>query len=286
MFKYIQKLFKNKSNETTAQNIHETTDITTLFGTEGTEEVVSTSPNDLNDTTKWVPNDELISKYNALTREITKLPSLQLKLMEFDAYNKRKTQEYELLSNRTSQTIYDRLRLVDLKEDLLKNISDSNIIKGKIAAIEKMEMNNSVIDEYEQYVKSAHTYIVKNNLQNMLSYVDIIDSQSLMIVVKKNLDTIIVSSSEDLQDYALHNLALLDKYFNMKDSIKLRNDKATRYRLKQEELKKIEMVDIVNESDKIVFPGAGLLLGLPPDQSANLLTNEDTSDNHAPALLK
>lgn len=271
MLKYIQRLFnepKTKHDETKHDDskhepITTTTDITELF----TGEIVQST------TDKWVPNDALMVKYNGLTREISKLPSLQLKLMELDTYNKRKTQEYDFLSNKEgSKTIYDRLRMTEIKEDLLKNIAESDIIKSKIAKIEQME-DNSILDEYEQYVKNAHTFLVNNNLQNTFTYVDIIDSQSLMIVVKKHLDTLVVCSSEDLQDSALHNLALLDKYFNMKDAIKLRNDKAQRYKIKQEELKKIEMVDIVRESDKIVFSGAGLLLGTG-GQSVNLIEDQ------------
>lgn len=166
----------------------------------------------------WVPNDELVSKYEKLEENISKIRSLLHKTKEHRNRISCRQEQIDNLCNKKSpeeMNMYDKVQMIDLKKDIANEETKLISLEKQIEAVQSFA-NDEIINQYVEYMSKAKDYIIMTNLEEDITVDNILTSKSIYFKIKVIMDTIYLSASGS-KSYE-KNVKLLQKFavlFNM-----------------------------------------------------------------------
>lgn len=191
---------------------------------------------------KWIPNDQLYRRYQdflTVAGDIQKNKNAELKLI-----SKLKMLVNQYNAESKSDDVASKIAAVQTKQEIL-NLEAK--LKKSQGATEKLEsLDTKIIEEWSEYLEEARSFLQSNELDELISIDEILNSVSLGAMMKKNLDGYAVSVNSDKY---LELIVLIDTYFNInKTSNYYTNQKYTRDEF---ENKKKKLLDKINNKDLI-----------------------------------
>jgi len=190
---------------------------------------------------KWQPDDELYRKYNKYTLEmaLASKDANNLKTLE----NRAEYLKTDMERLQNSDNVMDIVQINEIKVELM---SLETKIKKCYLQIEKLNQPpDDIITKYMLYTESARNFLIKHNMVD-IEPEHILTSNSIYILLKKNIDGYIVSiNNESYYDMILK----IDTLFDIKQ-IKDKHDMNI-FKTKEFNIKKIKLLKEINEKETI-----------------------------------
>jgi len=174
---------------------------------------------------KWIPNDNLVERYNKYINTINNsndecifcpdvnkaLSNIRTLENKIDHYNKiyAELSKSESLKKKSEALEY-KLFIYDLEMEVCGLKSNIQSINKKNNEI--LRKNDEILNEWSEYLNSAKKFIMENKLYDIVTVKNIISTHNLLIVQKKNIDSLNVCITN--LNYN-NNLIRLNQYFNL-----------------------------------------------------------------------
>lgn len=193
----------------------------------------------INNEGKWIPNDILYKKYNTASTLIGNIKKNQEKI---NNYNFKIENLQSNIDKRLDKNAVNILDNISDKKDILEYKGEIQILQNKI---EEANQHTYVLELWEKYVIEADNYINNNNLNNILTVTDILDSSHLYYKIKQ------ISDNSDLS--SIMNLDI-DKIEKLNECFDIQNiyiNSRGKYHISRYNLDKNKLLDSVKNLKNI-----------------------------------
>lgn len=181
------KIMQNQQNQQNQYNQPSDTNNNVVDNTSNTilEEQIICTNNKNNNYIKWIPNNELVLKYNKFLNNIAEL-NRQKYTLDNKLVPKSKQLIKEYLKKSRSIDINDKISASELKKEMF-------VIEKKVTLAEKSikeleTLDSGIIDEWDKYLEDARVFLQVNNINSEITIDDILSNDRLYIMGKKLLD--------------------------------------------------------------------------------------------------
>lgn len=157
---------------------------------------------------KWSPNNELVKKYNEFIDKAGSLNGKKRTELQLIKKSKELIKSYKIDSK--ADDIGSKISALQTKQELLQ--IDCKL-QGIVTFIKEFELDNDdILVKWNIYLEFARNFLINNNLSEFISINDILSSNALYIMMKRNMDGYHVSASKEKY---LNMLIQLDTFFDI-----------------------------------------------------------------------
>lgn len=154
---------------------------------------------------KWIPNDTLYKEYISFIDEIGKLNYHQKKISKLEKEHTHLTEQLE--EEKKSTDIIKLVNATQTLQDILNLELEINKCKNAQKVLQNKQVE--ILEKWNSYIKDAHLFLLKYDLDSLLNVNDIITTQNIYTSLKKYCDAYLVSINSNSYEDNFIKLSLL-----------------------------------------------------------------------------
>ena len=197
---------------------------------------------------KWIPNNELVKKYNKFLNNVAEL-NRQKHTLENKLVPRSKQLIKEYMKKSRSIDINDKIYASDLKKEMF--VIEKKVIYAEKSIKELETMDSGIIDEWNKYLEDARDFLQLNNIDSEITIDDILSDDRLYIMGKKFLDGYCTMINSD---NVLNTIQDIKRHFDIGSCKNTMNFSLVEYEEKRKKLLDYETensLNVIKEAPKL-----------------------------------